>query len=120
MVSLDAASRAPFIDVNLRGNKKNGVTYNWRTAERRKSLCTFEIGFDARVHVDSASVLRISTISTNLVSELHIAGGSRFVLYYITIFADLFLIIGIEDVSRTVCCSTLMFRNSLVCSFCFR
>ncbi|XP_065288607.1 uncharacterized protein [Dermacentor albipictus] len=45
---------------------------------------------------DAIVMLKLNGIEST-VTELHIAGGSRFVLYYITIFADLFLIIGIED-----------------------
>ncbi|KAL1419830.1 hypothetical protein MTO96_004738 [Rhipicephalus appendiculatus] len=48
---------------------------------------------------DAIVMLKLNGIEST-VTELHIAGGSRFVLYYITIFADLFLIIGIEDNCR--------------------
>ncbi|KAL3219169.1 hypothetical protein MRX96_030618 [Rhipicephalus microplus] len=48
---------------------------------------------------DAIVTLKLNGIEST-VTELHIAGGSRFVLYYITIFADLFLIIGIEDNCR--------------------
>ncbi|XP_077524675.1 uncharacterized protein LOC144136306 [Amblyomma americanum] len=48
---------------------------------------------------DAIVILKLNGIEST-VTELHIAGGSRFVIYYITVFADLFLIIGIEDNCR--------------------